>query len=805
MHLLRKLSSLVSTSSMSNLDREEDYISSSASFLLALSGSAVIYGPEPDGSLPLASVERGGLYFISPRTPVRIVPADTILIYAQYWDPLMLLDILDEGIFLKTSAYFSYDHPLTQCFLRYTKACTAAGSSSDAQKAMNILPLIAELAKPDSAGIPLQENATGVKQAQFIGRVISYIHENFRDNLSLNQMADEFQVTPQYFASCFKKYTGSTFLKYLQNLRCRKGCLYLAFTALTAEQASERVRYKEPEILENEYKAHLSEFPAAKEILRPAPVGSFVSEKRLPFLLSELSGQPAENSSDAPADSPRKELLPECAAADILKARNYQHVWKSLINLGYATEFHGSEILKQISRAKKDFKFQYGRICRLMDLIVCTSESEERYDYTMAFRILDFMIEKDILPFIELSNKLFRIQLDSLQNIPKNTAHNFDDYFKRIVRIMPGFIRACINRYGISCFRQWRFEFSYSEDDFKELSENVTFFKYVQYFRQIGNIIKHYSPDTLLGAPGFNRLVMPRRLNDVLDIFSSNQALPDFITLYYYPVDVSGSSISISPDENLFEKRIRPLADLIHAQYPDMEIWITEFNSNMSSRNFLNDSDYQSNFLIHNMSEAIDCGVAAVAYYQLSDILLRYSDNLDFLFGGWGLITDRGIPKPSWHALHFLSLLGKQLLYRDKDCMITCNNNRQFQCLLHHYQHIRPEISKRNVSYREFEYPEAIFTPVPAKNITIEIQHALPGTYLIKKYLISGNSGNVLHEWKKTGYMNLSGKHEVSAVAKCSELLPELSTQAAGKGQSLSFSLELKNHDIYMLLIDLII
>ena len=50
--------------------------------------------------------------------------------------------------------------------------------------------------------------------------------------------------------------------------------------------------------------------------------------------------------------------------------------------------------------------------------------------------------------------------------------------------------------------------------------------------------------------------------------------------------------------------------------FPDTEIWVTEFNSNLSSRNSLNDSEYQAAYLAKEDPSSADAlRISAMGYY----------------------------------------------------------------------------------------------------------------------------------------------------------------------------------------------
>lgn len=52
-----------------------------------------------------------------------------------------------------------------------------------------------------------------------IRQALLYIHDNFRQDITVKDVADLCHYTPNYFSTCFKKKMGITFQKYLHDLR----------------------------------------------------------------------------------------------------------------------------------------------------------------------------------------------------------------------------------------------------------------------------------------------------------------------------------------------------------------------------------------------------------------------------------------------------------------------------------------------------------------------------------------------------------------------------------------------------------
>jgi AraC-like DNA-binding protein len=54
-----------------------------------------------------------------------------------------------------------------------------------------------------------------------VQKALVYIHHHFREPLTLEDVAKQASLSPNYFSSCFRKMTGFSFQKYVQNLRLK--------------------------------------------------------------------------------------------------------------------------------------------------------------------------------------------------------------------------------------------------------------------------------------------------------------------------------------------------------------------------------------------------------------------------------------------------------------------------------------------------------------------------------------------------------------------------------------------------------
>jgi AraC-type DNA-binding domain-containing proteins len=62
----------------------------------------------------------------------------------------------------------------------------------------------------------------GSLELKHITKIISYIAENFNNQISLDELTEKSSLSMPYMCKIFKKYTGSTIIEYIHQLRCQR-------------------------------------------------------------------------------------------------------------------------------------------------------------------------------------------------------------------------------------------------------------------------------------------------------------------------------------------------------------------------------------------------------------------------------------------------------------------------------------------------------------------------------------------------------------------------------------------------------
>lgn len=84
--------------------------------------------------------------------------------------------------------------------------------------------------------------------------IIDYIESNCGNQITLNDVAAKYFYSPSYFSRAFKKYFGTPFSSYVQNVRIQKIIKLLEDPSLSIEEISERIGYNDKRELYRAFK-----------------------------------------------------------------------------------------------------------------------------------------------------------------------------------------------------------------------------------------------------------------------------------------------------------------------------------------------------------------------------------------------------------------------------------------------------------------------------------------------------------------------------------------------------------------------
>lgn len=94
-----------------------------------------------------------------------------------------------------------------------------------------------------------------------IGNVINYIHSNIQDNLSVNEIANLFYVSPTYLSRLFKKETGQSVIDYINQLKIKHSTFLLRDTYLPIQDIGRILGINDTNYFSRLFKKYMNETP----------------------------------------------------------------------------------------------------------------------------------------------------------------------------------------------------------------------------------------------------------------------------------------------------------------------------------------------------------------------------------------------------------------------------------------------------------------------------------------------------------------------------------------------------------------
>ena len=736
------------------------------------------------------------IFFISPEAECTLYTQETAIVFAIFFNPVAVENILGHQAWKQfPQHYFSHFDYNTSILSHHLAEIAVSWYDNNEQKNLHLQSLIYNFFHYMEGYHKIAyktKKPAHLTQKQFnnITQITGYICEHSSLPLSLNDLALQFHMTPQYMANFIKQSIGQTFYEYLANVRLERALNYVRYSSESTFRIAALTGFPNLNALIKAFKDKFGVTPEEWKHQQVLTRNGFDTGVFSPISSNELAKDYINNYIPTQEISAPKSVVRNSQQISLYVSEKkvFQSPWTYLINLGFTNIFSRADYREQVTAMQQIMHFEYGRLLRPFDIIQpIRVDDQKMYDFSKLFRVLDFFKEIGLKPFLELGNKPYKININSAEHIKVQQSPETTDYYDNLLDILPYFLKNCINRYGYNEVSQWRFEL-WSE----HLTAHTTLAKetpesYAFYFSKIKEIINTYAPDCKVGGPGYNTINPLSHFGKIMNQLKVQNCMPDFITAYIYPYIALDNAQQdeqtlpysyISPNKNIGYERIQSLHNFCKEHYPEIDdLLITEYSAEVSSRNFINDSIYLATFITRFNAQCLNYA-KALAYWPLSDISLEYSDSNHILFGGNGLINRNNIYKPGFYAHLFLSKMRGCLVAKDEHYMLTVSEDlNHFDLLVFNYAHINTDYCKDNTSYASLRNPTAVFEQNPPQDLNFKLMDITPGTYRIRHYIINNTYGNLLNEWIRLGIINNNTMEDIDYLKANSAPHQEMFTQ----------------------------
>lgn len=361
----------------------------------------------------------------------------------------------------------------------------------------------------------------------------------------------------------------------------------------------------------------------------------------------------------------------------------------------------------------------------------------------------------------------------------------------RWVDLVSATVRHWVERYGIDEVRQWRFEV-WNEPNLVPLFWTGTRTQYFELYEATARAVKEIDSSLLVGGPSTSVFVPDARyagdtedraaqfataeaedvdaldwrpvwIEEFIDWCATRDVPLDFLTTHLYPTDfayaASGDARMLSRYADATRDDLLRMREIIAASpFPDAELHITEWSTTPSSRDAMHDTVFAATYITRAYLQCADLA-DSISYWTFTDVFEEGGAGMGPFHGGFGIVNEHGIHKPTFHAFEALSRLGDRLLLRTPHGVLTADGaSGRLSGVFFNYP---DEMGGLSVGPRD-TYPQAreLAGKGPARRIHHVVRGVRPGATFLGTVL-DLEHGNVAEEWWRMGSpLNLTRAQE---------------------------------------------
>jgi len=353
----------------------------------------------------------------------------------------------------------------------------------------------------------------------------------------------------------------------------------------------------------------------------------------------------------------------------------FPHYWERMFGSGRAILSLRDSYRQDLRAVKRATGFEYVRFHAIFhDEVGLYDEVDGNsvYDFSYVDQIYDGLLENGVRPFVELSFTPTKLAAQPITHPfwyhptvspPKDRA-KWDDLVSR-------FAQHLVDRYGIEEVAGWYFEV-WNEPNIDFWAGQPKRETYFQLYDSTARALKKISPRLRVGGPATAQAAWVDRF---IAHTVENQVPLDFVSTHVYgndsAQDVFGTNESI-PRTQMVCRAAQKVHDQVKSSArPNLPIIWSEYNASYKNEPAVTDAVFMGPWIADTIRQC-DGLVDILSYWTFSDVFEEQGVVKQPFYGGYGLIAEGGLPKPSFNAFKLLHHLGdRRITVNSKSVLAT--------------------------------------------------------------------------------------------------------------------------------------
>ncbi|MBO4346563.1 MAG: cellulase family glycosylhydrolase [Lachnospiraceae bacterium] len=403
---------------------------------------------------------------------------------------------------------------------------------------------------------------------------------------------------------------------------------------------------------------------------------------------------------------------------------------------------------------------------------------KEQISFMYLDMVMDSYLSLNIKPFLELG-----FMPDDMASGTETTffwkgkISPPKDYSKwtNLVQIT---LRHLIDRYGIDEVRLWPVEI-WNEPNLTSFWKDADMQEYFKLYEYTSKAVKEVDDKIRVGGPAICGVDDERWLKEFL-VFVKEKNLPlDFVSRHHYTsympeIDGHYSYIDLHEPVNAFAwlERSRDIVDSFD-EFKGKEIFITEFNTSYVPNAPIHDTVLNAAYVAHMLSR-LGNKHDSYSYWTFGDVFEEMGVPSTPFYGGFGLVADGCIKKPTFYTFAFYKELKGDCVLKNEDCIVVKKEDGRLAGLIWN-----PDL------YNE------------KKKLSIEfsVENMEDGEYFMLEKTVNEDHANPLKMWHEMGEPASMNNAQKELLRKAAE--PGLdSSNVFVNGNKLSLKFDLEENEL---------
>lgn len=302
-------------------------------------------------------------------------------------------------------------------------------------------------------------------------------------------------------------------------------------------------------------------------------------------------------------------------------------------------------------------------------------QKKQEYNFTYLDRVVDSYLELNIRPFLELGFMPGKLASGTqTQFYWKGNVTPPQDY-KKWCALVQETIRHLMCRYGEEEVLTWPVEV-WNEPNLSGFWENADMEEYFKLYELTAYAIKEVHPGLQVGGPAICGGCDEKWMKGFLTHCFEKELPLDFISRHHYTTELPEPAghygyVELYTSEYAFST-LRDCRKIIESydKYKDLPFYITEFNSSYIPNAPVHDTNENAAYLARMLSEIGDY-CTGYSYWTFGDVFEEQGVPFTPFHGGFGLVANGGIPKPTFWTFYFYKQLQGICLHRDEHMVVV--------------------------------------------------------------------------------------------------------------------------------------